>query len=552
MKKLILGLSILLLFLSSCNSVSDSSHISLAVVNAKIWTGNPTQPWAEALAVTGDSLVFVGSSEDCKKLISDSTELIDAGGKIIVPGFIDAHVHMIDGGFSLLAVQLLDVTTRQEFINRIAAYAKTLPAGTWITGGLWNHQNWGGELPEASWIDSVTPKNPVWLSRMDGHMGIANSLAMKAAGVSASSKNIPGGEMVRNKQGQLTGVFKDNAMDQMVNVIAEPSTEFQDKAMDAALKLYASKGITSIHNMGSWNDLEIFRRFHDKDLLTTRIYANLPLSKWSRLKEEIQKNGKGDNWLRIGGLKGFVDGSLGSHTAAMLQPFTDNPNDSGLYITRPDSLLSYTLSADANGLQVMVHAIGDKAIRIQLDIYDSVTRINGPRDRRFRIEHLQHTHPDDIPRLAQLKVIASMQPYHAIDDGCWAEKFIGITRCRTSYAFNSLEKAGVMLAFGSDWFVAPPSPFLGIYAAVTRRTLDNKNPGGWIPEQKITVEQALQAYTNGSAYASFDEKNKGSIERGKLADFVILDQDIFTVAPETIRDIKVVATFVGGKKVFGK
>jgi predicted amidohydrolase YtcJ len=322
--------------------------------------------------------------------------------------------------------------------------------------------------------------------------------------------------------------------------------------MDAAMKLYASNGITGVQNLGTWNELMTFRRIKDKGLLTTRIYSCVPLADWARLTDEIKRNGRGDKWLSIGGLKGYVDGSLGSHTAAMLTPFTDKPNDTGLFVTKPDSLYSYTRNADANGLQVMVHAIGDKAIRIQLDIFDSVARVNGPRDRRFRIEHVQHLHPDDIQRLADLKIIASMQPYHAIDDGCWAEKYIGRERCLTTYAFNSLEKAGTILAFGSDWFVAPPSPLMGIYAAVTRRTLDGKNPQGWIPEQKITVEQALRAYTRGGAYAAFDEKRKGTLEPGKLADFVILDQDLFKVAPEKIGDIKVVATYVGGKKVFGK
>jgi predicted amidohydrolase YtcJ len=322
--------------------------------------------------------------------------------------------------------------------------------------------------------------------------------------------------------------------------------------MDAAMKLYASNGITSLHNMGSWSDLETFRRIHDKGLLTARIYASIPISDWAKLRDEMQKHGKGDHWLRIGGLKGFMDGSLGSHTAAMLEPFNDKPSDKGLFITSPDSLFSYTRNADASGLQVMVHAIGDKAIRMQLDIFDSVTKLNGARDRRFRIEHAQHIHPEDIQRFAELRVIPSMQPYHAIDDGCWAEKYIGINRCRTSYAFYSLEKAGASLAFGSDWFVAPPSPLEGIYAAVTRRTLDNKNPSGWIPEQKISVEQALRAYTSGGAYASFDEKIKGTLEAGKLADFVIIDKDIFSIEPEKIRDIKIMSTYVGGREVYSR
>lgn len=535
----------------SCQNPTDSKGVSVAVVNARIWTGNTAQPWAEALAVSGDSLVFVGDTEGCKKLITDKTQVIDAKGQMVVPGFIDSHVHLLDGGYSILAVQLRDAKTKQEFIDRIAAYTKTLPAGTWITGGIWDHQNWGGELPEAAWIDAVTPNNPVWLYRSDGHMGVANSAAMKVAQVSAATKDTAGGAIVRDGKGNPTGIFKDNAMNIIMKAITDPAPEMKDRAMEAAMKLFASKGVTSVHNMGTWDELEVFRRNQKNGKLTTRIYANVPLNTWARLRDEIAKNGRGDKWLRIGGLKGFVDGSLGSHTAVMLESFIDKPSDKGLFITPLDSLMDYTLNADKNGLNIMVHAIGDKAIREQLTIFEKVTKQNGDHDRRFRIEHAQHINSQDIPRFAALKVIPSMQPYHAIDDGCWAEKVIGYERCRTTYAFKSLLDAGAQLAFGSDWPVAPTTPLEGIYAATTRRTLDGKNPNGWIPEQKVTVEQALRAYTEGAAYAAFEEKIKGSLAVGKLADFVILEKDITKIPLETIKDVKIINTFVGGKKVFG-
>jgi predicted amidohydrolase YtcJ len=304
--------------------------------------------------------------------------------------------------------------------------------------------------------------------------------------------------------------------------------------------------------MGTWDDVATFERAHRAGRMITRVYAAVPLATWERLRDTIAARGgsRGDAWFRIGGLKGFVDGSLGSHTAAMLAPFTDAPNDTGLFVNTPEDLYRWTKGADAAGLQVIVHAIGDRAIRTQLDVFERVERENGPRDRRFRIEHAQHVAPSDLSRFAALHVIASMQPYHAIDDGRWAEQVIGPERARTTYAFRSLRDAGATLAFGSDWSVAPPTPLEGIYAAVTRRTLDGAHPGGWVPEQKITVEDALRAYTAGGAYAGFAERDAGTLERGKLADFVLVDRDLTRVPPETIRDARVTMTVVGGRVVY--
>jgi predicted amidohydrolase YtcJ len=302
--------------------------------------------------------------------------------------------------------------------------------------------------------------------------------------------------------------------------------------------------------MGTWAELDVLRRAHAAGRLRTRVYAAVPLDSWPRLAETVAKEGRGDAWLRIGALKGFVDGSLGSHTAAFLAPFTDAPGDRGLLVNPEEDLYRWTSGADKAGLHVCVHAIGDRAIRLQLDIFERVARENGPRDRRFRIEHAQHIAPEDLPRFAALGVIPSMQPYHAIDDGRWAERVIGPERSRTTYAFRALLDAGARTAFGSDWFVAPPTPLEGIYAAVTRRTLDDRNPQGWVPEQRIGVEDALRAYTRGGAYASFEEQDKGTLEAGKLADFALIDRDLTRVAPETLRDAKVVLTAVGGQVVF--
>ena len=549
----LVGVSAVLLLLSCSmpgSSASSQDPTALAIVNARVWTGDARRPWAEAVAVRGERIAVVGSSAEIRKLGGPDTRVVDARGGMVVPGFIDAHVHFIDGGFRLASVQLRDARTPEEFITRIRDFAATVPPGTWITGGDWDHERWGGELPHRWWIDSVTPNHPVFVNRLDGHMRLANTAAMRAAGMTRDARDVPGGEIVRDADGEPTGVLKDNAMSLVGRAEPDPTPELEDRALDAAVRYVAEQGVTSVHNMGSWNDLAIFRRAHDAGRLRTRIYAAVPLESWARLRDTIAARGRGDAWLRIGALKGFVDGSLGSHTAAFHEPFTDAPGDRGLLVTEPDDLRTWIREADAAGLHPVVHAIGDRAIGLLLDIFSEVARAHGPRDRRFRIEHAQHIAPRDVPRFAELGVIASMQPYHAIDDGRWAERVIGPERIRMTYAFRSLRDANARLAFGSDWFVAPPTPLEGIYAAVTRRTLDDRNPGGWVPEQKITVEDALRAYTAGSAFAEFGETEKGTIERGKLADLVLLDRDLTRIAPETIRDARVVMTVVGGRVVF--
>ena len=525
------------------------------MVNARVWTGDVARPWAQAIAVSRDRIAAVGTDDEVRRL-ADGVTPIDARGRLVVPGFIDTHVHFIDGGFRLASVQLRDAKTRHEFVERIRAFAATVPAGTWITGGDWDHSLWGGELPAREWIDPVTPNHPVWVSRLDGHMALANGAALKAAGVTRATQNVSGGEIVRAAYGEPTGLLKDNAMALVNKVVPPPSDEMRDRALRAAMQYVAKQGVTTVHNMGSWSDLATFARARQRNALNTRIYGVVPLADWEQLREAVAQkqyggtDGRGDEWLRVGGLKGFVDGSLGSHTAAFHQPFVDAPNDRGLLVNTPDDLNRWIAGADRAGLHVMVHAIGDRANGLLLDIFERVIRENGPRDRRFRIEHAQHLAPGDIPRFGKLAVIPSMQPYHAIDDGRWAEKYIG-DRIRTTYAFRSLIDAGAKLTFGSDWFVAPPTPLEGIYAAVTRRTLDDKHPDGWVADQKISVEEALRAYTVNAAYASFDEALRGSISPGRLADFVTLERNIFEIPPAEIRSVRVLATVVAGRDVLG-
>jgi predicted amidohydrolase YtcJ len=529
------------------------SAVTLAIVNAHVWTGDPAAPWAEAVAASGSELVAVGTTAEIRARAAGVTP-IDAGGRLVLPGFIDTHVHFLDGGFRLASVQLRDAKTRDEFVGRIRAFAQTVPAGTWITGGDWDHSLWGGELPRRDWIDAATPDHPVWVNRLDGHMALANSAALKAAGVTAATADVAGGEIVRGPGREPTGLLKDNAMRLLDKTVPPPSDEMRMRALTAAMRYVAEQGVTSVHNMGSWDDLAAFARARKADALATRIYGVVPLADWERLRDVIASrehggaDGRGDEWLRVGGLKGFVDGSLGSHTAAFHEPFDDAPKDRGLLVNTPEDLYRWISGADKAGLHVIVHAIGDRANGLLLDTYARVIQENGARDRRFRIEHAQHLSPGDIPRFAELGVIASMQPYHAIDDGRWAEKYIG-ARIKTTYAFRSLLDAKASLAFGSDWYVAPPTPLEGIYAAVTRRTIDEQNPGGWVPEQKISVEEAVRAYTVTAAYASFDESRKGTLAAGRLADLVMLDRNIFEIPPEEIRTVKVLVTVVGGRPV---
>jgi predicted amidohydrolase YtcJ len=532
---------------------APSVAVTLAVVNGVVWTGDPSRPAAQAVAIDGDRIVAVGTSDEIRS-VAGTAEVIDAGGQFVVPGFIDSHVHFLDGGQRLASVQLRDARSREDFVSRIAAFAKTVPAGTWITGGDWDHTNWGGAMPDRGWIDAVTPDHPVWVNRLDGHMALANSAALRAAGVTRAVRDVAGGEIVRTGAGELTGVLKDNAMNLVDAKMPPPDPATRDRALAAAMAYVAERGVTSVHHMGSWDDLDVFTRAWKANALTTRIYAAVPLDTWQRLADTVKAktygpDGRGDAWLRIGNLKGFVDGSLGSHTAAFEAPFADAPKDRGLFVTTPEDRYAWTKGADGAGLQVSVHAIGDRSISTQLDIFERVGREHGPRDRRFRIEHAQHFAADDIPHMGALGVIASMQPYHAIDDGRWAEKVIG-ARIATTYAFKDLLASKVTLAFGSDWFVAPPTPIEGVYAAVTRRTLDDANPEGWVPAQKISVEEALVAYTRGAAYAAFQEEEKGMLAPGKLADLVILDKDLRAIPGPEIRNARIVRTIVGGRTVY--
>jgi len=534
---------------------SGSFAANLVIINAKIHTMDQKQPLAEAVAVYGNRIIAVGSTTEIEKLSGANTRVIDAKERLVVPGFNDAHVHFMSGGFQLSSVDLRDANTPQEFAERVRDFAKTQPAGKWITGGDWDHERWPGEqLPTKDLIDAQTPKNPVFVNRLDGHMALANSVALKIAGVTRETKDPDGGVIVRDpKTGELTGILKDAAQNFVLRVIPPPSFEEKLAAARAATNHAATLGVTSMQDMSAADDVSVYQKLLDRGELKTRIYAVWPLPRWQELARTGVRAHFGSAMLRTGGLKGFADGSLGSTTALFFQPYLDAPNTSGIFAGEmfPEgAMLERVRGSDRAALQVIIHAIGDRANDNILSIYERVAKENGDRDRRFRIEHAQHLRAQDIPRFARDKIIASMQPYHAIDDGRWAEKRIGPERAKTTYAFRSLLDSGATLAFGTDWTVAPLNPLLSIYAAVTRRTLDAKHPNGWIPEQKISIEETVRAYTVGSAFAEFQEKEKGSIVPGKLADVVILSRDIFHIDPGEINQTEVVMTITDGRIVY--
>jgi len=557
MKTTLLLITIVAFSLSLMNLLNPDKPSLVAdtiIVNAVVHTMDPAHPAGEAVAIYANRIVAVGSTKDISKLAGPNTRTIDAKGRLVLPGFNDAHTHFLSGGFQLSSVDLRDANSPQEFAARIKAFAEKLPKGRWVTGGDWDHERWpDAKLPTRELIDSFTQETPVFVNRLDGHMALANSLALKLAGVTRETLDPPGGVIVRDKSGEPTGVLKDAAQSFVWKVVSPSTFEEKLDAARAATNYAAQFGVTSIQDMSAGDDVGIYQTLLDRGELKTRIYAVSPLPAWERVARMGVRAHFGSEMLRVGGLKGFADGSLGSTTALFYEPYRDDPSTSGIAGDEmyPEGvMLKRVTEADRAGLQVMIHAIGDRANDLILSIYEQVERENGKRDRRFRIEHAQHLRAQDIPRFARDDVIASMQPYHAIDDGRWAEKRIGKDRIKTTYAFRSLLDSGATLAFGTDWTVAPLNPLLSIYAAVTRRTLDGKNPQGWVPEQKISVEESVRAYTLGSAYAEFQENVKGTIAVGKLADLVLLSRDIFKIDPNDIENVKVVMTMVDGRVVY--
>ncbi len=529
----------------------------LIVQNAHIWTVDPSRAEAQAVAVLGDRIVAVGSTKEIRAWRGPHTQLIDAAGKRLVPGFNDAHVHFVDGGAQLDYVQLNDASSSQEFARRVRERAARSTKGEWMLGGDWDETKWSpAQLPTRELIDAVTPDTPVALDRYDGHMVLANTLALKMAGITAQTPDPDGGLIVHDRAGNPTGALKDAAMDMLYKVIPPMSHEQRRRAVLRALGQAAALGVTSVQHMNpDYADIAVYAELLDEGKLTARIYAAPLITQVDDQAKLGIHHAFGGPYLRMGAVKAYADGSLGSSTAYFFAPFSDQPDYRGLLSDEmhPIALMrDRMMKADAAELQIMTHAIGDAGISAILDIYADIDQARGSRDRRWRIEHAQHIAAKDFDRFAQLHVIASVQPYHAIDDGRWAEARIGHDRASRTYAFRTLLDHGVRLALGTDWNVAPLDPMLTLYAATTRATLDGKNPHGWFPEQKLSVQEALEAYTMGSAYAEFQENEKGSISPGKLADMVLLSDDILAIDPTRIRDVKVLKTWVGGRLVYSR
>lgn len=536
------------------------SRADLVLTGGKVWAGAGTPPAGAgaptALAATGGRVLAVGGDREVDALAAPDARRIPLEGRRVVPGLMDAHTHFLRGGLELAGLRLRDAATPAELARRIGERARERP-GEWITGGGWDHERWGGELPRREWIDPVTPHTPAFVERLDMHMGLANTRALELAGIGERTPDPPGGVILRDEDGRPTGILKETARALVRRAIPPPADEELERALEAAGAHALARGVTLLTDVGTdlgWRGLAVYRRARAAGRLPLRVHAAVPLEERGRLADLVAREGRGDARLRWGAVKAFVDGSLGAGTAWFHAPYADDPGNHGLVVSDLEELRRGLAEADAAGLQPLVHAIGDRAVDWLLDAYAAICGTGGPGrgpgERRFRIEHAQHLTPRAIRRIAAHGLIASMQPYHVADDGRWAERRLGPDRIRAAYPFRDLLDAGARLAFGSDWTVAPLDPFLGVWAAVTRRTMDGTHPEGWVPEQRIGVEEALAAYTAGVAYAAGLEGTLGFLAPGRRADLVVLSEDPFAVEPARLDEVRPDLTVVDGKVAF--
>ncbi len=528
-----------------------NAALDIAYVNARVWLGGAATERTDAIGVIGPHIAALGKAEVGGRS-GRTTQVIDLQGAFLMPGLTDCHTHFARASLMLSQPSLRDADTPAAFTRRVGAAAAVLPPGQWLQGGNWDADRWGGELPKRQWIDAVTPDTPVAVIRYDLHMLLLNSAALKLAGIDRNTPDVPGGVIERDGKGEPTGILKDAARSLATRVIPKPSDAMVEAAVRQGIALGLSHGVTQVHNTDvDWVTHDALRRLRARGETDMRFYSFTPLQDWERTAALVKAEGRGDDWVRWGASKIVFDGSLGSRTALFYEPYLDDPSTHGIVVNKPEDVRRWMLGADKAGFQIAAHAIGDEANDTILDIMAEVARTNGPRDRRFRIEHAQSLSKAAIPRFAKQGVIASVQPYHAIDDGRWAIKRIGAERLTRTYAFRSLAASGARLCMGSDWPVAPLDPRTGIAAAVLRETLDGKNPGGWYPEQRLSLLQALAGYTTGAAYAGFTDNRTGRLARGFLADLVVADSDVFAIEPSKINDMRILRTVVNGVQRFG-
>jgi len=521
--------------------------------NGRIYTNDPASPWAQALLVRGEEILAVGDDDEVGALADTGAKSVDLEKHFVMPGFNDAHVHIGAAGRDWVAVRLNGVKSVAELQARLAEGVAQRKQGEWITGSGWDHTFWPDKkFPNRQELDAVSPKNPVVLKHISGHVAVANSLALQLAGINKATQNPPGGEIERDATGEPTGMLKEGAAMSLVgSKIPSPSMEQRRRGIELALADVAQHGVTSLQDNSAWEDFLTYRAIKNDGKLTARITEWLPFpAPLEKLEQMRHDGGTTDPWLRTGALKMVTDGALGSRTAAMLAPYSDDPSTSGIMTMEPEKLRALAIERDKAGFQLNFHAIGDRANRVALDVFEAAAKANGPRDRRDRIEHAQVVAASDFPRFARLQVIASMQPSHQTSDMRWAEPRVGPDRVKGAYAWATMEKFGVRLAFGTDYDVEPITPFRGLYACVTRELPTGGPSGGWQPQEKISLDDCIRAYTTGSAYGEFMEGKKGELKAGEFADFIVLSKDLTKVNPSEYVNAKVLRTVVGGRTVY--
>ena len=535
---------------------SDPARKTTYYLHGRIYTNDPKMPWASALAVRDDKVFCIGSIEhimlDCGGSNSDA-EIVQLKGRFVMPGFNDAHTHLGGAGRDKLTLDLKGTDSLAELQQRVRVAASQHKPGEWIVGKGWDQTRWPEKtFPHRLDLDEVSPNNPVFLVHVSGHVAVANSLALKHTEITEDTKNPTGGEIERDTEGKPMGMLKEgSAMEFVEQKIPEPTDEQRRRGIELVLEELARSGVTSAQDNSAWEDFLVYHQLKEEKKLTVRITEWLPfMAPVTELQNMRSEGGTTDSWLKTGALKMVTDGALGSRTAAMLAPYSDEPDTSGIMTIAPEKLKAMALERDKLGFQLAFHAIGDRANRVALDVFESVVRVNGARDRRDRMEHAQVVAPEDIERFGTLHVIASMQPSHQSNDMRWAEQRLGPDRVKGAYAWNSIQKAGTRLAFGTDYDVESINPFRGLYACVTRELPEGGPAGGWQPQEKISLEDCIRAYTIGSAYAQFEEGKKGDLKVGKYADFIILSQDLTKATPKEILNTEVLQTVVGGRTVY--